>query len=137
MNPDLQVERPQLAVPENQPVPGAVNYGLRSPEQMPGAEGGNVASQAAPTQALMPAQQMPIAGATTTSIPGGAPGPVPAATPATADDTDLIEKEWVIKAKQIVEQTRDDPYRQNNEMHKIKAEYIKKRYNKEIKLVDN
>jgi hypothetical protein len=60
---------------------------------------------------------------------------VPAASaPAIADDVDLIEKEWVIRAKQIVDKTREDPFIQSKELNKIKAEYIKKRYNKEIKL---
>jgi hypothetical protein len=54
--------------------------------------------------------------------------------PAIADDVDLIEKEWVAKAKEIVAETKDDPYSQNKEMTKVKAEYIKKRYNKVIKL---
>lgn len=54
--------------------------------------------------------------------------------PAIADDNDLIEKEWVVKAKQIVAATKDDPYRQNIEMSKFKADYIKKRYNKDIKV---
>jgi len=51
-----------------------------------------------------------------------------------ADDTDLIEKEWVIKAKEIVEQTKEDPYLQNKEMNKFKADYIKTRYNKDIRI---
>ncbi len=56
--------------------------------------------------------------------------------PAIADDNDLIEKEWVEKAKQIVEQTKLDPHLQNKEMSKMKADYLKKRYNKEVKLVE-
>jgi hypothetical protein len=50
--------------------------------------------------------------------------------PDTAEDNDLIEKEWVLKAKQIVEQTAEDPFLQQQELSKIKAEYLKKRYNK-------
>lgn len=50
-----------------------------------------------------------------------------------ADDTDLIEKEWVIKAKAIVYQTKDDPHKQNQEVVKIKGEYLKKRFNKDLK----
>ena len=53
--------------------------------------------------------------------------------PESADDLDLIEKAWVRKAKEIVNATQGDPYKQNNQINKIKAEYIKKRYNKEIK----
>lgn len=51
-----------------------------------------------------------------------------------ADDADLIEKEWVIRAKAIVEQTKSDPHVQNRELGKVKAEYIKKRYNKDVKV---
>ena len=50
-----------------------------------------------------------------------------------ADDADLIEKEWVAKAKQIIDQTKTDPRVQSTELSKVKAEYVKKRYNKEIK----
>lgn len=56
--------------------------------------------------------------------------------PPVADDVDLIEREWVHKAKEIVEQTQGDPYAQNKEISKVKADYIKKRYNKDVK-IDN
>ena len=54
--------------------------------------------------------------------------------PAIADDNDLIEKEWVIKAKEIVEKTREDPHRQSTDMTIFRADYMQKRYNKTIKL---
>jgi hypothetical protein len=60
--------------------------------------------------------------------------PASTASPQIADDSDLIEKEWVVKAKEIVARTKDDPYAQNKEMSKVKAEYLIKRYNKELKL---
>jgi hypothetical protein len=50
-----------------------------------------------------------------------------------ADDVDLIEKEWVLKAKAIVAQTIHDPNQQAIEMEKVKAEYLSKRYNKQVK----
>ena len=56
--------------------------------------------------------------------------------PDVADDADLIEKEWVNKAKYIVNNTREDPYIQNQEMNKFKADYIQKRYNKQLKVSD-
>ena len=56
--------------------------------------------------------------------------------PQVAGDVDLIEKEWVEKAKHIVDQTKADPHVQNKEMNKVKADYLKKRYNKDIKLVE-
>lgn len=54
--------------------------------------------------------------------------------PPTADDNDLIEKEWVIKAKRIVDSNRSDPYNQTKEMNLFRADYMKKRYNKVIKI---
>ncbi len=51
-----------------------------------------------------------------------------------ADDNDLIEKEWVTKAKAIVDSTRTNPHEQNKQINKVKADYIKKRYNKDIKV---
>ncbi len=54
--------------------------------------------------------------------------------PSMADDADLIEKEWVAKAKQIINQTKEDPYTQSKELGKVRVEYIKKRYNKDMKL---
>jgi hypothetical protein len=49
------------------------------------------------------------------------------------EDTDLIEKEWVDKAKRIVERNRDDPYKQSEELTEAKVEFMKKQYNKTIK----
>lgn len=51
-----------------------------------------------------------------------------------ANDVELIEKEWVSKAKNIIRQTKDDPYTQNKELSKVKADYVKARYNKDVKL---
>lgn len=51
-----------------------------------------------------------------------------------ADDKDLIEKEWVNRAKAIVDRTRDDPYTQSEELTVVKADYMKQRYNKTLKL---
>lgn len=56
------------------------------------------------------------------------------AVPNTANDGDLIEKEWVKKAKQIIESTRNDPYQQSKLLTIYKADYMQKRYNKLIKL---
>lgn len=57
---------------------------------------------------------------------------ITASTPSIADDADLIEKEWVEKAKEIVEKTRDNPFLQNKAISEIKVDYIKKRYNKDV-----
>jgi hypothetical protein len=54
--------------------------------------------------------------------------------PMTAEDNDLIEHEWIEKAKAIVDATRDNPNKQSDEMSKFKADYIKKRYKRDIKV---
>lgn len=86
-----------------------------------------------------PQQQPPSAAPTSTP-----PQPLPPApqtqhgdAPQIADDVDLIEQEWVDKAKEIVERTKTDPYLQSQEINKMKAAYLKKRYNKDIKLDEN
>lgn len=67
--------------------------------------------------------------------------PVPAAVqqaddatvgPTLAADDDLIEKEWVDKAKKIIAETKDDPYRREQEVSRLQADYLKKRYGKEL-----
>lgn len=51
-----------------------------------------------------------------------------------ADDKDVIEPEWVQKAKAIVSSTSDDPYKQSEDLTVLKADYMQKRYNKIVKL---
>ena len=63
--------------------------------------------------------------------------PVNSDNPAIADDVDLIEKEWVQKARAIVDKTKDDPHLQNKELNTFKADYMKKRYGKDIKLTND
>jgi hypothetical protein len=50
-----------------------------------------------------------------------------------AGDIERIEPVWVDKAKEIIARTHDDPYLQKDQMSKVKAEYIQKRFNKQIK----
>jgi hypothetical protein len=86
-----------------------------------------VQQQAAPPAQAPSVQQIPIQ-----SEPSGYQ--LTAGLP--AKDADLIEKQWVDRAKAIVDQTQDDPFRQNKEMSKMKADYIKKRFNKSIPVED-
>lgn len=50
------------------------------------------------------------------------------------DDETLIDKECISKAKAIVRQTSTDPFLQTKELTKIKADLLKRRYGKELKL---
>lgn len=54
--------------------------------------------------------------------------------PLIADDVDVIEKEWVDKAKKIVSATKADPHTQDKEISKLQADYLMKRYNKKLKV---
>ena len=76
-------------------------------------------------------------------IPVTLPAPVPVADdttqstptddlPAVAADDDLIEKEWVDKAKQIINETRDDPAAREKQVGRLQVDYLKKRYGKEL-----
>ncbi|MBC7943416.1 hypothetical protein H7X68_02885 [Candidatus Saccharibacteria bacterium] len=49
-------------------------------------------------------------------------------TPIVANDDDLIEKEWVEKAKKIVAATRDDPYKREEAVNQLQKDYLMKRY---------
>jgi hypothetical protein len=50
------------------------------------------------------------------------------------DDNSSIPKEWILKAKKIINSTISDPRQQNLEINKLKAEYMKQRFNIDIKI---
>jgi hypothetical protein len=74
----------------------------------------------------MPALPVPVP----TAQP--APSAVSDDSPIVANDDDLIEKEWVDKAKKILSETRDDPYKREQEISKLQIEYIRRRYGRQI-----
>ena len=109
------------------------------------AEQGQPAPEAAPgKQALPAALQLP---AVLPDVPVAAPvlpaqddAGTPVASPKTsklpAADKNLIEKQWVQKAKEIVADTKSDPYKQKSEIAVAKADYIQKRFKKTVKTDD-
>ena len=126
-------EGPQINF-ELPPQPGSAERGENKPER------GQEAPPARPEQAgkQAPAPALPV-------IPDDIPAvdapviTVPVQDTAApildhpASDTERIEPVWVNKAKQIIAQTHSDPYMQKDQMSRIKAEYIQKRFNKQIK----
>lgn len=52
--------------------------------------------------------------------------------PMVAADEDLIEKEWVDKAKEIIKSTADDPYTRTAQVSELQRSYLQKRYGKTI-----
>lgn len=131
MNPNYEQSDLSLPSPKlNEPVPKWHETAPISPETTLAAHQMPSLTPSSPTA---PPPAMPVPGSAT-APPSGA---VPITTPVMADDSDLIEKEWVEKAKAIVASTRDDPYVQSQEVSRFKADYIKKRYNKDIKLPED
>jgi hypothetical protein len=51
-----------------------------------------------------------------------------ASTPKTADDVDLIEKEWVDRAKKIISETQNEPYLRDKQVTELRQDYKQKRY---------
>lgn len=52
--------------------------------------------------------------------------------PTVAGDEDVIEKEWVDKAKKIILETKDDPFGRSSRVNELQKDYLRKRYNKEL-----
>jgi len=133
---------PKLPSPENAPEMRPVNYEQqteRSPAETGFDQGQEKVEQRAeaPPQAvayaapvLPPPVVAPLPPQTTTdsSVAGNADDDLPIV----ANDDDLIEKEWVDKAKKIIIQTKDDPYRREQEVVKLQADYLQKRYGREL-----
>ncbi len=132
MEPTYETNPPAAELPA--PVGGTVS----SPEQAGGQYVASPEGQPSPG----PAVSAPTTSHDPLAVPAPAPPVTAGAQPAPvtddasmiADDADLIEKEWVIRAKSILAQTHIDPFLQNKEINKMKAEYIKKRYNKDVKV---
>jgi hypothetical protein len=132
---------PKFSSPES--APGNVP---RPEEGLEGAENGYELPQRSPEQQEQRAPQElppapPVAAVQPTAI--SLPTPVAAVAddtiqtsdddlPAVAADEDLIEKEWVDKAKKIIADTKDDPHRREQEVGRLQADYLRKRYGKEL-----
>jgi len=52
--------------------------------------------------------------------------------PTIAGDDDLIEIEWVKKAKKIINDTQDNPRLREEEVNKLQIDYIEKRYGRKM-----
>jgi hypothetical protein len=76
-------------------------------------------------------------GATLTHAAPTVPVSPSVATPQMANDSDLIEKEWVNAAKKIMDTFSTDPYNKSRALTLLKADYMRKRYNKDIKVSEN
>jgi hypothetical protein len=53
-------------------------------------------------------------------------------TPLVAGNDDVIEKEWVDKAKKIILDTKEDPFKREEQVSQLQKDYLKKRYGKDL-----
>ena len=112
---------------------------ISNPENAPNVVG-NASYEATPAQVQpisSPVQPIAPDPIQPTPDPQSAVDPAAtAATPLIADDVDVIEKEWVDKAKKIVSDTKHDPHQQEKAVSQLQADYLLKRYNKTVKLTE-
>ena len=108
---------------------------------MPNSTGPQILPTAAPAPDLAAANAGQSSQPVSQPLPNASQSTV--ATPTTegenpqiADDVDVIEKEWVEKAKKIVSSSKSDPHQLEKEVSKLQADYLMKRYNIQIKLGD-
>ncbi len=83
-----------------------------------------------------PALPSPVLPTMVPQAPVDDPAAVHDDTPPLAADEDLIEKEWVDKAKKIILETKDDPYAREAAVTRLQADYLRKRYGKELGSAD-
>lgn len=112
-------------IPSLPPIDAGIERGAERREQAAEA-GARAADAAAPAYPVVTPQ--PIA-----PVPQADPVQLPAnSNPIVAADEDLIEKEWVDKAKEIIQQTRDDPHARTLKVNELQRDYLQKRYGRAI-----
>jgi hypothetical protein len=132
-------ETPNLNLPppigDQQPLPSVPETQLSQPETVPGpAAGPERASVAAASTSPLFAAPAPVPAAPVQSTQTDVTSTSKPASSKLIKDNDLIDKEWVDKAKRIVEQTRSDPHEQSEKLTMVKADYMSKQYHKTIKV---
>ncbi len=111
---------PSIPSIEARPAAPQEAYEQRADAAMAAAGQANTAPQAAPQYAPPPQSQPQPAVQNAVNVP------------LVAADDDLIEKEWVDKAKDIIKQTSDDPYARTAQVGELQRSYLQKRYGKVI-----
>lgn len=110
--PDGAVYRPEVGQSHEQSPAQAVEQAPMPPTTLP--------TVAAPIPVALPVQQVDDKNLLGDDVPS------------VAADEDLIEKEWVDKLKKIITITKGNPYEQAKAVALLQADYLKKRYNREV-----
>lgn len=95
------------------------------------AEQRSVVELAPPPPPVAPPVQS-VAMPTVTAPAPVAPPQQPSQNPVSASDDDTIEKEWVVRAKQVIAQTKDNPYAREKAIGELQRDYLMKRYGRQI-----
>lgn len=99
----------------------------------------NPMPQPSAESAPVPAQTAPVATPSPTTSSDANPGKPTAVSQASietteipAEDVDVIEKEWVERAENIIKTNANDPEREEAEEEALSKEYLKKRFNFDV-----
>lgn len=135
---------PKTSSPEylNEQPPQSIEYSLpgRAPEksteqQVERSPETNQELHRAVTSATTPPAVLPVPVQAQATDDAGTSSVAPVSSvssPTTAADDDLIEKEWVDKAKKIITDTKEDPHTREQLVGKLQADYLRKRYGKQL-----
>ncbi len=134
--PSLPGRSPEL--PSVSPLTGEESKGVTSsPEVTPGSSAEHqersavVPAAEQVSESFSPPISQPIPAPIGLSLDDDGPIPI-ISSPTVASDDDLIEKEWVERAKKVLVETKDDPYRREQEVSRLQADYLLKRYGREL-----
>lgn len=113
------------AAPSLPPLDARIERGQEQVEQVAEAraqvsDAAAMATGAVPVAPVVPVHNQPGQASTSST------------TPLVAADEDLIEKEWVDKAKEIIEQTQGDPHARTQKVNELQRDYLQKRYGKVV-----
>lgn len=89
------------------------------------------AVELAPPPPPMPPAAMPQVAVPPATAAPQQPDPL-AVNPTAANDDDVIEKEWVDRAKQVILQTKDNPYAREKAIGELQRDYLAKRYGRHV-----
>lgn len=132
-HPEQALPTPEIAPQTNESQP----VQQPTPEKLPGGAEAGHQNQGQPL-VLPQVAQIDNTQGTAAQDPAQASAPqsVPDDDSLAADDVDVIEKEWINRAKRIISATKEDPYRQEQEINKLQQLYLQKRYGKTLKSPD-
>jgi len=138
----MQPENSRNATPGFEQLPMPPTVGSETAPNLPPLDAGIERGHERVEQVAEARAQVADAAMTaTTAVPIAPVAPVqdqqgqasaPSATPLVAADEDLIEKEWVDKAKEIIEQTQGDPHARTQKVNELQRDYLQKRYGKVV-----